>query len=48
MLPARTMRFMPVPKSASSMKNRVNPGSRWRYLLAKALTSPHKPLEKQT
>ena len=48
MLPASTMRFMPVPKTARSTKNRVNPGSRWRYLPAKALTRAQSPVEKQT
>ena len=47
-LPASTIRFIPVPKTASSRKNRVNPGSRWRYFLAKALTRPQRPVEKQT
>jgi len=48
MLPESTIRFMPVPKRASRMKNRVKPGSRWRYFPAKALTRPQRPVEKQT
>jgi hypothetical protein len=48
MLLASTIRFMPVPKSASSTKKRVKPDSRWRYLPANALTRPQRPVEKQT
>lgn len=48
MLPASTIRFMPVPNSASRMKNRVKPGSRWRYFPANAFTRLQRPVEKQT